>query len=69
MQRSVKGVCKSCSQDYQSISALKDFVDQYPSQIALLGIQMLWTSTTQNCLERPAKEKLSELDKKRKEMN
>lgn len=68
MQRSVKSVCKSCSQDYQSISVLRDFVDNYPSQIALLGIQMLWTSTTQNCLERPAKEKLSELDKKKKEM-
>ncbi len=48
---------------------LRDFVDAYQSQIALLGIQMLWTSKVQDCLERSQKDKLTELEKKKKDIN
>jgi len=49
--------------------SLRDFVDKYPSQVALLGIQMLWTSKVQDCLEKSQKEKISELEKKKKDIN
>lgn len=47
---------------------LRDFIDAYPSQIALLGIQMIWTNKVQDCLERNQKEKLTELDKKKRDI-
>jgi dynein heavy chain, axonemal len=47
---------------------LRDFIDGYPSQIALLGIQMIWTNKVQDCLERNQKEKLTELDRKKKDI-
>lgn len=47
---------------------LREFIDSYPSQIALLGIQMIWTNKVQDCLERNQKEKLTELDRKKKDI-
>lgn len=47
---------------------LRDFIEAYPSQVALLGIQMIWTNKVQDCLERPQKEKLTELDRKKKDI-
>ena len=47
---------------------LREFIDAYPSQIALLGIQMLWTNKVQDCLERNQKEKLTELDRQKKDI-
>ena len=37
--------------------------------MALLGIQMLWTNKVQDCLERSQKDKLTELEKKKKDIN
>ena len=42
MQRSVREVCKDASRDCFQVE-LEEFV-KYQSQIALLGIQMIWTS-------------------------
>lgn len=68
MQRSVKSIISRGAQDYLTMP-LREFVDTYPSQVALLGIQMLWTSKVQDCLERSQKEKQSELEKKKKDIN
>jgi dynein heavy chain len=47
---------------------LKEFVDNYQSQVALLGIQMLWTSRLQEALSKGKKvDKVSDLDKKKKD--
>jgi len=68
MQRSVRQICSRGAQDCFSMP-LREFVDAYPSQVALLGIQMLWTSKVQDCLEKSQKEKISELEKKKKDIN
>lgn len=65
MQASVRVKCKSGAQDCYSMST-RDFTLAYPSQIALLGIQILWTQTVSECLQRSNKEKIQELDKKKK---
>ena len=48
---------------------LREFIDSCPSQVALLGIQMLWTGKVAECLEKSQKEKLSELERKKKDVN
>jgi dynein heavy chain len=47
----------------------RDFIGAYPSQVALLGIQMIWTDGVEACLEKSQKEKIQEFDKKRKDVN
>ena len=47
---------------------LREFCN-YQSQIALLGIQMIWTQKVQDALERNQKERNAEMEKKRKEIN
>jgi len=47
----------------------REFIDMYQSQISLLGIQMLWTEKVDDCLSRSQKERLIELDKKKKDIN
>lgn len=68
MQASVRVKCKSGAQDCYSMST-RDYSFAYPSQIALLGIQILWTQNVGECLERSNKEKIIELDKKKKFLN
>ena len=51
MQRSIRHVCRNGAKDCFAMP-LKEFIESYPSQIALLGIQMLWTDKVQYCLER-----------------
>jgi len=65
MQQSVRFKCKQGAQDCYSMST-RDFTFAYPSQIALLGIQILWTLNVGECLDRSNKEKITELDKKKK---
>jgi len=67
MQRSMRQQCLSGSQDCFTMP-LREFIAAYPSQVALLGIQMVWTNKVQDCLERPAREKLQELDRKKKDV-
>ena len=67
MQKSVRNVCKEASGDCFQME-LSEFVN-YQSQIALLGIQMIWTQKVQEALEKASKEKNSgDLEKKRKEI-
>ena len=68
MQRSVRAVCSRGAKDCFSMP-LREFIDAYPSAVALLGIQMLWTNKVQDCLERNQKEKLTELERKKKDIN
>lgn len=67
MQKSVKEVCREASRDCFAVE-LEKFVE-YQSQVALLGIQMLWTQKVQEALEKNTKEKNStDMEKKRKEI-
>lgn len=68
MQRTMRSICSRGAQDCMSMP-LREFIDSYQSQVALLGIQMLWTSKVQDCLEKSQKEKVSELQKKQKDIN
>lgn len=63
----MRQVCKMGAQDCLSMET-KEFINKYPSQIALLGIQMIWTNKVQDCLERPQKERAAELDRKKKDI-
>lgn len=68
MQRSMRDVCKDASSNCFQME-LAQFVE-YQSQVALLGIQMIWTQKVQEALEKSSKEKNSgDLEKKRKEIN
>lgn len=60
----MRNICLSGSQDCFSLP-LREFIDGYPSQVALLGIQMRWTSKVQECLERSPRERLAEFNKGR----
>jgi dynein heavy chain len=55
MQLTMKDIARNCSSDVaqiaSDISQLRNFVDSYISQFALLGIQMLWTTDMQSTLE------------------
>jgi dynein heavy chain len=68
MQRSVRQICARGAQDCMSMPH-REFIDSYQSQISLLGIQMLWTEKVDDCLSRSQKERLVELDKKKKDVN
>jgi dynein heavy chain len=68
MQRSVRAVCSRGAKDCFSMP-LREYIDAYPSQVALLGIQMLWTNKVQDCLEKNQKERLQELERKKKDVN
>ena len=63
----MKKICQSGAQDCQSMP-LREFIDSYPSAVALLGIQMLWTNRLQEALMKGKKaDKQSDLEKKRKD--
>jgi len=55
MQLTMKDITRQCSGDLQvvaqNLSELRRFVDNYISQFALLGIQILWTTDMQIALE------------------
>ncbi len=68
MQKSVREICFRGAQDCHSMP-LRDFIDAYPSQVALLGIQMLWTSKVGECLEKNKKDQGAELEKKKRDIN
>jgi dynein heavy chain len=63
----MKKICQSAAQDCFSMP-LRDFIDAYQSQVALLGIQFLWTNRLQEALSKGKKvDKVSDLDKKKKD--
>lgn len=66
MQRSVKQVCARGSQECTALegAGIKDYILSFQSQIALLGIQMIWTQRVEDCLEKAQKDKIAEIKKK-----
>jgi hypothetical protein len=50
MQRSVRITCAKGSGDINLPT--REFIDLYPSAIALLGIQIAWTNAVQEALEK-----------------
>ncbi|PFH32513.1 putative dynein gamma chain, flagellar outer arm [Besnoitia besnoiti] len=60
MQRSVRRDCKYAAHEtglvYTQMS-LRDFCDRYIAQVALLGIQMIWTADCQEALEKLSRER------------
>ena len=56
MCRSVRDVASRGSRDCHSKS-LKDFQNDYPAQIALMGIQLVWTAKVQETLQKCSKDR------------
>ncbi|KAL8430801.1 hypothetical protein ACSSS7_005705 [Eimeria intestinalis] len=60
MQKSVRRECKYAAHESGSIYSqmtLKEFCDKYIAQVALLGIQMVWTADCQEALDKMSKER------------
>jgi len=68
MQSSMRNECRKGYERCFSL-ALREFAEKSPSQVALLGVQMIWTSKVQDCLERNNKERQTEMEKKKKDIN
>ncbi|GLE09146.1 hypothetical protein PINS_up020737 [Pythium insidiosum] len=55
MQVTMKDICRQCAADIgvagNDLKRLREFVDRYIAQFALLGIQLMWTSDIQTALE------------------
>jgi dynein heavy chain, axonemal len=66
MQRSVRSVCAGGAQEVFSMPLL-DFVNKYIAQVALLGVQILWTQKVTDCLER-GKDRMQVFKEKEKEI-
>ena len=66
MQRSMRDVCKDAARDCFVVE-LEEFV-KYQFQIALLGVQIIWTQKVQDALEKSQKDRNAEMEKKRKEI-
>jgi Hydrolytic ATP binding site of dynein motor region/Dynein heavy chain, N-terminal region 2 len=66
MQLSMKDLARSCANDVISVqndlSQLRSFVDNYISQFALLGVQMLWTRDQGEALDQMKTKKNSMKD-------
>lgn len=69
MMRSMKGQCFRGSQEAKANMNTIEFVNTYPSQVALLGIQIVWTDKVTESLERSNyKDRLAEFDKNKKHL-
>jgi dynein heavy chain len=69
MVRSMKGQCFRGSQEAKASINTFEFVDKFPSQVALLGIQIVWTDKVTESLERSNyKDRLAEFDKNKKSL-
>ena len=66
MQFTMKDICRNCASDTlplaNDLGQLRSFVDNYISQFALLGIQILWTTDLQLALEQMRQKKNSMKD-------
>ena len=56
MRMTIKDITRNAASDY-SVLSLEDFIIKYPAQIALLGIQFLWTDDSESSLLRSKTEK------------
>ena len=68
MQATIRYECRIGAQEC-AVRSTKEFVNASPSQIALLGVQMIWTTKMTEALERTSvKDRRDELDRKVKEV-
>ncbi|KAH9103464.1 hypothetical protein AeMF1_002875 [Aphanomyces euteiches] len=72
MQLTMKDICRHCASDVGAMSAdikrMREFVDRYVAQFALLGIQMMWTADVQSALEQCRTKKNSMKDMSQKQL-
>ncbi|RHY37518.1 hypothetical protein DYB25_000117 [Aphanomyces astaci] len=72
MQLTMKDICRHCASDVAAMSAdikrMREFVDRYVAQFALLGIQMMWTADVQAALEQCRTKKNSMKDMSQKQL-
>jgi dynein heavy chain len=69
MQATIRYECRVGAQEC-AVRPLKEFVNAAPSQIALLGVQMVWTTKMTEALERNSvKDRRDELERKLKEVS
>ena len=60
MQRAVRRECRQCAMACGSVVtevSLKQFGDQYIAQVALLGVQLIWTQDFQSALVNMSKDR------------
>jgi dynein heavy chain, axonemal len=61
MRAALKDVCRSCSyaiMDMENpVDEMEDFVNQFPGQFSLLGIQLMWTTDIEDALAEAATKK------------
>ncbi|CDJ35908.1 Dynein heavy chain axonemal, related [Eimeria mitis] len=60
MQKSIRRECKYAAHESGSIYSqmtLREFCDKYIAQVALLGIQMIWTADCQEALDKMSRER------------
>ena len=60
MQKAVRRECRACSATTGSVlngMTLKEFSDKYIGQVALLGVQLVWTADFQEALMKMSREK------------
>eukprot|EP00762_Andalucia_godoyi_P000483 ANDGO_03248.mRNA.1 Dynein gamma chain len=65
MQSTMKSIVRNAAADSGSMG-LREFIDQYPSAVALLGIQFIWTADVQEALNRSKTEKRAMSDTNKK---
>ena len=70
MQNTMRDICRDGARDcHVTGDALIAFIENYCAQVALLGIQMIWTSKVQATLEKHQRERLTALENTKKDMN
>ncbi|OQS07437.1 dynein heavy chain [Thraustotheca clavata] len=72
MQLTMKDICRHCANDVGAMSAdikrMREFVDRYVAQFALLGIQLMWTNDVQTALEQCRAKKNAMKDMSQKQL-
>jgi len=60
MVATIREICRQCAGDVTTLSqnpmGLRNFIDQYPAQVSLLGLQFLWTGDVQEAISAPKSE-------------
>ena len=67
MQETVKEIVRAASSECFEMKT-RDFVKSHPSQVALIGIQIIWTTRMTEAFEKTAKNEKAALEAKKKEI-
>jgi dynein heavy chain len=70
MQDTIRDIIRTACQQVANMTVpqLRDFVKSYTPQVALLGVQAMWTQKITEGLERTAKNEKGAMEQKRKEI-